>query len=199
MAHANLGPGESLLPGTQEAAAALLARDEVAAVLVPLVPQGHHALARAARRYVGRWDARLVHRQTWFAPAARVVTRAPLTGHRSAEAAPLLRDAIERGHLVEALRAPLGVATTIARDLDAWRAWARDEGSAWGALAARDDRFAPLLPARTPREWRRHNVRELPRRVIEALQALKRPDALALALHLSREAWWTRGAMEPRD
>lgn len=186
---ANLAPGERLLPGAAEAAEALLAEPDVAAVLVPLVPEGEHALARAARTYMRAWDRRFVHRMTFFAPGARVATREPL-GWRAAEAAPLLADAIEAGRRVEALPAH-GVAAPIARDLDAWaRAW-RDEGAAWGRLAARDARFAPFLPALSRRAWWRHNVRQLPRRVIEELEAVRAPAPAPLALHLLRESAWT--------
>lgn len=188
--HANLAPGERLLPGTAEAAAALLAREGVEAVLVPLAPEGDASLARAARRYVAAWDRRFVHRMNFFAPASRVLTRAPLSGWRNADAAPVLADAIARGGLVEALPSS-GVATPIARDLEAWRAWAAEEGAAWGALAAREPRFAPFLPVLSRAAWWRHNVLHHWRRDVEALEAVRRPDALALLLHLVREATWT--------
>lgn len=192
--HADLAPGESLLPGTREALAALFAQPDVEAVLLPLVPAGEAPFPRAARRYLAAWDRRFVHRQNFYAPASRCVTRAPLAGWRNADAAPLLADAIARGARVEALPRH-GVATPIARDLAAWVGHFRAEGEAWGALAAREPRFAPFLPATRRRDWWRHNLRQLPRRTIEELEALRTPAPLPWALHLAREAAFTAGCV----
>lgn len=192
--HANLGPGERLGSGAGEAAAKLLEDPRVAAVLVPLRPEGAHALARAARAYLAAWDRRFVHRQNHFLPAGRVVTRGPLPGFRSADAAHFLADAIREGRFVEALPEH-AVATPIARDLDAWLRAFEAEGRAWGRLAARDPRFPPFLPARSWRGWARHNLRQAPRRVIEVLEAVRRPAPLVLTLHHVREAAWTAGCV----
>lgn len=181
--HAALAPGESLLPGARERLDALFADARVEAALVPLVPQGPGALPRAARRYLDVWDARLLHAQNFFAPAARVASRAPIAAWRNADAAPLLADVIARGGRVEALREG-GVATRIADDLSAWSAHFRAEGHAWAALAASDARFRRFAPA----PWWRHNVAQAGRRVTELLEARRSPDPLALALHLARES-----------
>lgn len=190
--HANLAPGETLLPGAQEELRRLFAQPDVEAVLLPLVPQGEAPMPRAARRYLAAWDRRFLHRQNLFAPASRAVTRAPLAGWRNADAAPLLAQALARGARVEALPA-CGVVTPIARDLSSWVAHFRSEGEAWGALAARDASFAPFLPARSRGGWWRHNLRQLPRRVIEELEAVRSPAPLPLLLHLVREAAFADG------
>lgn len=193
--HANLARGESLLPGAAEALDACFAEPDVEAVLLPLVPVGDHALARAARDYLRAWDARFVHRQNFFAPASRAVTRAPLAGWRNADAATTLAASIGTGQRVEALP-EWGVSSPIAQDLGTWVSTFRDEGHAWGALAARDPRFAPFLPALTRRAWWRHNVAQLPRRTIEVLEAVRAPRPLLWGLHELREAAWTRGCVE---
>lgn len=193
--HANLAPGETLLPGTREALATLFAEPDVEAVLLPLVPEGDGALPRAARGYLRRWDARFVHRQNFFAPASRTVTRAPLRGWRNADAAPLLARAIDGGRRVEALPGH-GVATPLARDLGAWASSFRDEGRAWGRLAAQEPRFAPFLPALSRAGWWRHNVAQMPRRTIEVLEAVRTPRLLPWALHVTREAAWTGGCAQ---
>src|SRR5438067_12751816 len=100
---AALGPGESLLPGAAEAAAKLFADPRVDLVLVALRPQGDGPLPSAARRYMAAWDARLLHRNTFFAPGARVISREPIDGWRAGEVAPLLARAIDAGRVVEAL------------------------------------------------------------------------------------------------
>lgn len=184
---------ERLLPGARDEAQRLL--DEGAAfVLLRVEPEGERALARAARAYMARWDARFVHRQTWYAPMARVASRAPLPGPRLADAAPLLADAIGRGERVEAVAAP-GVASALARDLDAWvRAW-RAEGRAWGRAAASDARMRPFLPAVDRRGWWRHNVRQMPRRAIEVAEAARGPKPLHGLLHATREAAFTGGCV----
>jgi hypothetical protein len=170
-----------------EAASRLLEDPRVAAVLVPLRPTGEGALARAARRYVAAWDRRLLHRQNLFVPGARVVARAPLPGWRAADAAPELARAVDAGADVEPL--PAGaVLTPIARDLGGWIAWAREEGAAWGALAAREARFRPFVPTEG---WWIHNVARSHRRVGEAAQAMRRADPLAALLHVTREAAWS--------
>lgn len=192
--HVQLAAGERLAPGAEQALAALFERPEVEAVLLPVVPEGEGALAVSARRYMAEWDRRFVHPQNFFAPASRAATRRPLPGPRNAEAAPCLADAIAGGRRVEALPGA-GVLSPLARDLDAWLRWHRAEGLAWGALAAREPRFAPFLPARSASGWWRHNVREAPRRVVEELESVRRPDALALLLHLTREAAWTGGCV----
>ena len=201
--HASLGPGETLLPEARDAAAKLLEDPRVAAVLVPLLPEGDAPLPRAARRYMAAWDARLLHRQTFYAPGARVLTRSisegedaglqgrvgareALAGWRAADAAPFLARAIDEGRAVEALPAA-GVATPVARDLEAWLAWARREGAGWGALARRDARFRPFAPA----SWWGHNVLRAHRRAGEVAQAMRRADPLATLLHVTREAAWT--------
>lgn len=195
--HVHLAPGESLLPGTRERLDALFADPQVEAVLLPLVPSGDHALARSARSYLEKWDRRFLHRQNFFAPASRVASRVPLPGHLNGEAAPVLADALDRGARLEALptHTGLGVSTPIARDLDAWLRWAREEGSAWGRAAANDARLAGFLPARTRRGWLNHNVHHVSRRVGETLEAMRRVDPLALTLHVTREAAWTGAAM----
>ncbi|HEX2021868.1 MAG TPA: hypothetical protein VHH36_04100, partial [Candidatus Thermoplasmatota archaeon] len=141
-----LAPGERLLPGAEAAARAILEDPRVEAVLLRLDPEGDGAFARAARRQMRAWDGRLVHRQTCWAPGARVAVREGGAGWRAAGSAPLLADALERGRLVEAVPGP-AVATPLGRDLETWRAAWRNEGRAWGALAARDARFRPFLPA----------------------------------------------------
>lgn len=186
-------PGERLLPDARDEAARLL--DEGAAfVLLRVEPEGGAALARAARAYMRAWDARFVHRQTWYAPMARVAAPAPLPGARLADVAPLLADAIARGGRVEAVAAP-GVVAPMARDLDAWlRAW-REEGRAWGRAAARDVRVRPFLPALDRPGWWRHNVRQLGRRAIEVAEASRGPKPLGWLLHSTREAAWTGGCV----
>lgn len=184
----SLAPGESLLPGTSEALDELFADARVEAVLLPLVPQGERALARAARRYLGAWDRRFLHAQNYFAPAARVVSRTPLPGPRNADAAPALAALLDQGGRVEAL-ATHGVATRVGDDLSAWTGHFRAEGEAWGALAARDPRFSAFLPP----PWWRHNVAQLGRRVIEGAQALRSVAPLPLLLHLTRESAWSQG------
>lgn len=189
--HVQLAPGESLLPGTKQALDALFAKPEVAAVLVPLVPQGDAALPRAARKYLAAWDGRFLHTQNFYAPAARVATRAALDDVHNADAAPALADALAKGARIEALREPgLGVATRIADDLGAWAVHFRAEGAAWAALATRDARFAGFAPA----PWWRHNVRQMPRRVIEIAQATRGLSPLTLLLHATRESAFSRGA-----
>lgn len=192
--HVALRPGETLLPGTREALDAWFAKDDVDAVLLPLVPAGDHALARSARRYLAEWDRRFLHRMNFYAPASRVATRAPLEGHRNADAAPLLADTIARGRRVEALQEG-GASTDIARDLDAWVRWALDEGAAWGALARRDARFRGFLPARSRAGWLKHNVWHATRRAGEIVEGTRRVDPLALMLHATREAAWTGAAV----
>lgn len=199
--HAHLLPGESLLPGTEEATRRLFEDPRVEAVLVPLVPQGEGVLARAARRYLAAWDARFLHRQNFFAPATRVLARRPLGGARNGELAPALARILDEGRFVEALTSGGGVAAPVADSVGAWVAWARDEGSAWGALAAREPRFAPFLPVLTRGAWWRHNVAQAPSRTVEALQAFRRPEGLPLLLHVTREAAFTgacREAASPR-
>jgi hypothetical protein len=191
--HVQLAPGEALAPGTRAAAEALLARPEVAAVLLPLRPAGDWPLARAARRYLAAWDARFLHPMNFFAPAARAATREALPGPRNADAAPFLADALDRGLRIEALPAA-PVASSMAADLAAWVAWARAEGEAWGRLAARDARFAGFLPPR----WATHNLRQMPRRVIEEIQAVRSAAPLPLLLHLSRESAFAQGAAAGR-
>lgn len=197
--HVALAPGERLRAGTREALEALLASEPaVGAVLLPLVPEGEGWFPRTARRYVGAWDARFLHRQNWFVPLARVASRMPLPGHRAADAAPHLADLIQRGQsTVEVLAgAPdAGVDTPLARDLGAWTAWASEEGDAWGRLAARDRRFPPFLPALSWGGWARHNVLQSGRRLVEVLQARRGPDAGAWLLHATREAAWTAGCV----
>ncbi|HWH08603.1 MAG TPA: hypothetical protein VNX21_05340, partial [Candidatus Thermoplasmatota archaeon] len=80
--HLQLDAGESPAPGTREACARLLDDPQVAAVLVPLRPSGGSRAERAAARYLAAWDARLVHENTAFAPAARAATREALPGPR---------------------------------------------------------------------------------------------------------------------
>ncbi|HVM44333.1 MAG TPA: hypothetical protein VM582_00255 [Candidatus Thermoplasmatota archaeon] len=181
--HVQLAPGESLLPDARARLEALFEDARVEAVLLPLVPQGERALPRAARRYLAAWDARLLHPQNFFAPAARVASRAPLAGWRNADAAPALADALAAGRRVEALRES-GVATRIADDLGAWTRHFRAQGEAWARLA----RERPDLARFAPPSWWRHNVAQAGRRVIEALEATRAPDPLVLALHLAREA-----------
>lgn len=199
-----LAPGETLLPGTAEAVAALLDDPKVAGVIAPLVPQGDHALARAARRYLAAWDGRLLHDQTFYAPATRCALRhvpdtwAPHAGHvgptwRNADAAPHLADAMARGARIVALRDG-GIACRIADDLGAWNAHFRAEGAAWTELARRDPRFARFAPD----PWARHNVAQIGRRVIEVLQATKRVDPLVWTLHLARESSFTSGERRGR-
>lgn len=186
----HLAPGERADAATLTRAAALLDDPRIAAVLVPLVPDGDSRTARAARRYMSAWDARLVHDQTAWAPGARVATREPLPGWRAADAAPTLQRALDEGRIVRALRDGR-VETPLARDLDKWIAWAREEGAAWGALARRDPRFARLSPAQSWSGWAKHNVLQLTRRAGEVAQATRRGDAGATWLHLAREAAWT--------
>ncbi|GEM_PF-6987652 len=191
--HVQLAPGEALAPGARAAAEAVLARPEVAAALLPLRPAGDWALARAARRYLAAWDARFLHPMNFFAPAARAATREPLPGPRNADAAPFLADALDRGLRIEALPgAP--VAAPMAADLGSWVAWARAEGEAWGRLAARAERFRGFLPP----PWAVHGLRQMPRRVIEELQAVRSPAPLPLLLHLARESAFARGCQRAR-
>lgn len=186
-----LAPGESLLPGTREALDAIFADAQVAAALLPLVPQGADALPRAARRYLDAWDRRFLHPQNFFAPATRVASRERLPGPRNADAAPALADALDKGRRIAALRAG-GVATRMADDLSAWSAHFCAEGAAWRALATREERFRGFAPPAPLR----HNLRQAPRRVIEALQAVRAPAPLVLLLHLTREAAFSRGNVE---
>lgn len=191
---ANLAPGEALAPGTADALDALFVAPDVDAALLPLVPEGAGAWQRAARTYLARWDARFVHRMNFYAPASRTVTRAPLPGPRNADAAPALAASIDHGRRVEALPAH-GVVSPIARDLGTWVGAFREEGRAWGALAAREPRFAPFLPALDARGWWRHNLQQMPRRTIEVFEAVREPRALPWALHALREAAFTRGCV----
>ena len=192
--HVHLAPGESLLPGTREALEALFADPLVDAALLPMVPAGEGAFPRAARRYLAAWDARFLHRQNFFAPASRVAARVPLPGPRNADAAPHLAALLDQGRLVET--AGPGVATPVAADLGAWTRWAREEGRAWGALAARDARFRGFLPALGRGAWWRHNVLQMHRRAVEVHQAVRRPAPAAWLLHATREAVWTGGCAE---
>jgi hypothetical protein len=192
--HVHLAPGESLSPGTREALDALFDDPRVGAVLLPLLPMGEGAFPRAARRYLAAWDVRFLHRQNFFAPASRVASRAALPGPRNADAAPTLAALLDVGGRIEALHEG-GVSTPIARDLGAWTAWAREEGRAWGALAARDARFRGFLPATTRPAWWRHNVAGAGHRLVEIHQAVKAPAPLAWLLHASREAAWTAGCV----
>lgn len=193
--HLQLAPGESPAPGTREACARLLADPGVAAVLVPLVPEGASRTARAARRYMAAWDARFVHDQTCFAPGARVATRDALPGWRAGDAAPFLWGALREGRRVVALRDG-AVATPLARDLDAWVGWARGEGAAWGAAARAVPELARFSPARSRRGWWAHNVLQVARRVGEVAQARRAVDVEATWLHLARGAAWTRAFLE---
>lgn len=193
--HVALAPGETLLPGTQEALDVLFARADVDAVLLPLVPQGEGALPRAARTHLATWDARFLHRQTFFAPASRAATRAPLPGPLNAHAAPYLADTIGRTRVVEALPAH-GVVTGIGRDMGTWVAHFREEGRAWGWLAAREPRFRPFLPALTRAGWWRHNVLQAPRRTGEILQAQRSAAPLPWLLHLAAESAFTGACAE---
>lgn len=190
--HVHLAPGESLLPGTEEALGALFASPRVGAVLLPLVPAGEGAFPTAARRYLAAWDARFLHPQNFFAPATRVAARAPLPGFHNADAAPALAALLDAGGRIEALHAG-GVSTPVGRDLGTWTSWAREEGRAWGALAAKDARFRGFLPATTRPAWWRHNVLGAGHRVVEIHQAVKAPSPLAWLLHAAREAAWTAG------
>ena len=183
LVHVALGPGEALLPGTRAALDALFEDARVVAVLVPLVPQGEHALARAARRYLDVWDARFLHAQNFFAPATRLAMREPIGGFRNAEVAPLLADIIATGGRVAALR-HAGAAARLASDLSSWTAHFRAEGRAWAELAARDVRFARFAPP----PWARHNAVQAARRIIEILQARRALDPLVVGLHLARES-----------
>lgn len=203
--HIALAPGETLLPGTREALDALFAREEVEAVLVPLVPRGDDALQRAARRYLAAWDRRYLHPQNFFAPACRVATRAPLAGWRNADAAPMLADALAQGRRIEALDGEAardgpskGVSSPLGDDLAAWIAHFRDEGSAWGALARRDARFRPYLPALSRGKWWRHNVLQAGRRTIEIIEAVRAPAPIVLLLHLARESAFGAGCADRR-
>lgn len=191
--HVALGPGETLLPGTADAVAKVLEDARVEAVLLPIVPSGAGPLPRAARRYLRAWDARLLHAQNFFAPATRVATRAQVSGHRNADAAPALARALDEGRRIEALREG-GVASPVARDLGAWVAWAREEGAAWGALAARDARFARFVTAPTRGAWAKHNVWRAPRRMGEVLEATRTARLLPVVLHATREAAFTGAA-----
>ncbi|HWH08185.1 MAG TPA: hypothetical protein VNX21_03230, partial [Candidatus Thermoplasmatota archaeon] len=98
--------------------------------------------------------------------------------------------ALEEGRRVAALRGG-AVLSPFAHDLDAWVAWARAEGRAWGALARRDPAFARFSPAQSWAGWAKHNVAQATRRAGEVAQALRRVDAGATWLHLAREAAWT--------
>lgn len=194
--HVVLAPGETLLPGTQEALREAFLDPGVGAVLLPLVPTGRTTFARAARRYVAAWDARFLHPMNYFVPAGRVALREPVSpGHCTAHAAPHLAALIDAGCRVEALPRS-GVASPVGNDLGAWVAWARREGHAWGRLAARDASFRGFLPALSKAGWLRHNVIQSHRRVIEITQALRRAAPLEIGLHLAREAAWTRGCVE---
>lgn len=194
--HVVLGPGESLLPGAEESLREAFLDPDVAAVLLPLVPTGRSAFARAARRYAAAWDARFLHPMNFFVPAGRVALREPVSpGPCTAHAAPHLAALIDAGCRVEALPRT-GVASPVGDDLGAWIAWARREGHAWGRLAVRDDRFRGFLPALSRSAWARHNVLQVHRRLIEVTQALRRPAPLEILVHLSREAAWTRGCVE---
>jgi hypothetical protein len=196
--HVALAPGESLLPGTREALDGLFEDPLVDAVLLPLVPAGEGALARAARAYLAAWDRRFLHRQNFFAPASRVASREPMPGPRNADATPRLAAALAKGLVIEALVASGdagGVSTPIARDLGAWVAWAREEGAAWGALAARDARFLGFIPVRSAPAWARHNVLRVAHRCGEVLEATRRVRPTVLLLHTTREAAWTGGAV----
>lgn len=184
-----LAPGESLLPGTRDAIDRIAADPSVEAILLPLVPQGEHALARAARRYLAAWDGRFLHAQNFFAPAARIASRSALPGWRNADAAPALADALDSGRRIEALRSPgAGVGCDIARDLAAWSAHFASQGHAWAQVAARDPRFARFAPA----PWWRHNVWQAGRRSVEILQATRHADPLVWILHVQREAAFSR-------
>lgn len=190
--HVALAPDEALLPGAREAIGRAFDDPAVAAALLPLVPQGSAPLARAARTYLARWDGRFLHPQNYFAPAARVALREPAPGWRNGDWAPRLAEAIDEGRRVVALPAA-GVASPLASDLGAWARHFRAQGLAWGALAARDARYAGFLPARGWSGWARHNLREQPRRTIEALQAVRTPAPLPWVLHVVREAAWSGG------
>ena len=196
--HVHLAPGESLLPGTREALDAAFADPRVEAVLLPLVPEGRGLFPAAARRYLAAWDARFLHRQNFFAPASRVAARAALPGHRNADAARHLADALAHGRLVEALPggSGLGVSTPVARDVGAWARWAREEGRAWGRLAAEDARFRGFLPVRARRAWWRHNVAGAAHRLVEVHQAMRGPALSGWLLHATREAAWTAGCSD---
>jgi hypothetical protein len=186
--HIQLAPGEVLAPGTRALAEACLAQPGVEAVLLPLRPAGDWALARAARRYLAAWDARFLHPMNFYAPAARAVTRVPMTGPRNADAAPYLADLLATGARIEAL-ADAPVLAPIAADLGTWTSWARAEGEAWGRAGRTDPRLRPFVDGR----WARHMVQQLPRRVIESLQATKSAAPLPLVLHLARESAFTAG------
>lgn len=187
--HLQLAPGERPSEGTLDAAARILEDPNVAAVLVPIEPEGASRTAAAARAYMAAWDARLIHDQTCFAPGDRVATREALPGPRAADAAPFLRRALDEGLRVVALREGV-VRSPIAASLDAWVAWARGEGEAWGALARRDAGFARFAPAGSWPGWARHNVWHAWRRAGEVAQAMRRVDVEALWLHGLREAAW---------
>ncbi len=191
--HLHLAPGESLLPGTHEAAQRLLDDPDVDAVLLRLVPSGTGRLARSARPYLAEWDRRFVHRMNFYAPASRVASRQPWPGHLAADAAPHLARAIDAGRRVEAVLDG-GVATPIATNLQTWLEWASAEGAQWGRLAAREPRFAPFLPALSRRGWMRHNVFHASRRAGEVLEGVRRVDPTMLLLHATREATWTGSA-----
>lgn len=192
----HLAPGERAAPGAEDAAARALADPRVAAVLVPIVPTGDGAVPRAAARLMRAWDARLLHDDTWYALGARVATSGgrQVPGWRAADAAPILARALDAGERVVALRSA-AVESPVARDLDAWVAWAREEGAAWGALARREPRFARVLVATTRRAWWSHNVVHVSRRAGEAAQALRRADPAATYLHLLREATFSGAAV----
>lgn len=194
--HVALAPGERLRAGTRERLDRLFASDpDVGAALLPLVPEGDGWFPRTARRYAAAWDARFLHRQNWFVPLARVASRAPLPGHRAADAAPHLADLIQSGRARVEVLPEGGVDTGLARDLESWTRWASEEGLAWGRLAARDARFPPFLPALSWGGWTRHNVVQSGRRLVEVLQARRSPDAGAWLLHATREAAWTAGCV----
>lgn len=192
--HLALAPGESVDDATRERIRKLLEDPRVAAVLVPIVPVGASRVARAARRLMAAWDARLLHDNTSFALGARVATRVATRGWTAADAAPSLADALARGARVVALRDG-AAASPVAWDLDAWIAWSRAEGGAWGALARRDPRFARMSPATTRPAWWRHNVVQAHRRLGEVAQAMRGFDAEAALLHVVREAAWTRAVV----
>lgn len=187
LVHFALAPGESLLPGIAERIATV--PPDVAAVILPLAPQGEGRVALAARRYFAAWDARYHHDQTYYAPAARIASRVKLPGWTAADGAPTLARALDAGERVIALREPC-VATHVAGSLDTFIAWSREEGAAWGRLARRDARFAPFA-TRSRAAWWRHNVFEAHRRAGEVAQATRRFDPAVTLLHLARGSAWS--------